>query len=30
LKKLLADNDGFVVKSALTALGRLGAAPEPE
>lgn len=30
LKKLLADNDGFVVKSALTALGQLHAAPEPE
>jgi len=29
LKKLLDDPDGFVVKSALTALGKLNAAPEP-
>lgn len=30
IKKLLNDPDGFVVKSALTALGKLGAAPESE
>ena len=30
LKKLLDDSDGFVVKSALTALGQLHAAPDPE
>jgi HEAT repeat protein len=30
LKKLLNDADGFVVKSALTALGKLGAAPESD
>jgi thioredoxin 1 len=29
LKKRLDDPDGFVVKNALTALGQLGAAPEP-
>ncbi len=29
LKKRLDDPDGFVVKSALTALGKLNAAPEP-
>jgi HEAT repeat protein/thioredoxin-related protein len=30
VKKLLEDSDGFVVKSALTALGELHAAPDPD
>lgn len=30
LKKLLNDPDGFVVKSALTALGKMGSTPEAE